>query len=72
ILQIINGIIGTTSPASMEQFSTTQSRERFEHFVTSAMDFLHDYDGIAITTETMELFARCIFGGIQQTQATRV
>lgn len=72
ILQIINGIIGTTTPANMEQFSSDQARERFEHFVSNAMDFLHDYDGIAISIETMKLFARCIFGGIQQTQATRV
>lgn len=72
ILQIINGIIGTTTPAAADQFSTGQSRERFDHFVTNALDFLHDYDGLNISVETVELFARCIFGGIQQTQATRV
>lgn len=72
LLQIINGIINTTAPANMDQFTSNPSRERFEHFVNNAMDFVHDYDGLSINVETMELFARCIFGGIQQTQATRV
>lgn len=72
ILQIINGIIGTTTPTNIENFQNPQSIERFNHFVATAMDFLSDYNDLAISIETMQLFARCIFGGIQQTQATRV
>lgn len=72
ILQIINGVIGTSSSINVDNFATDQSRERLEHFVNNAMDFLSDYDDIPISIDTVETFARCIFGGIQQTQATRV
>lgn len=72
ILQIIDGIIGTSTPIPLENFLTDENRFRFEHFIRTANDFLGDYPSINVGYERLDLFARCIFGGIQQTQATRV
>jgi F-box and leucine-rich repeat protein GRR1 len=72
ILQIINGIIDTSTAANIDNFGNDQARERLDHFVNSAMEFINDYDDIPISIETMQTFARCIFGGLQPTQTTRV
>lgn len=72
ILQIVNGIIDTSTVVNHNNLDDPHSRERIQHFILNAMDFISDYENIPITRETMELFARCIFGGIQPTQTTRV
>lgn len=72
IEQIVAGIISTSTPTNIEIIRRGVANDRFNHFLNTAREFIQDYEDIHITDEQLELFARCIFGGIQQTQATRI
>lgn len=72
IIQIIEGVIRSSSNFVQDLIIDEVTRQRLDLFINTAMEFLSDYKDIPIDRDSIELFAKCIFSGIQQTQATRV
>lgn len=72
IVQIIDGVVRSSSNLVQELPLDDVAVQRLELFINTAMEFLSDYKDIPVNREMVEAFARCIFSGIQQTQATRV
>lgn len=67
LAQIVRGVAEVVAaPPSYDLLQNSASRSRFVTFSRQARDFFHDYnlEAVGITEDDVELFLRCVFGGI--------